>query len=378
VTRSGFRNLNTTVGTITSEVNPLVPDGQGNYHLVFDTSTRVLRASAFELKQYWKVADKRRSDILTNCVYTSQDSALAAAESCSCLKPFFDYLIARHLLFIPKVFHVTVGTLVNAARSAGYSISTDACPILSNNSGLPFYSLTKDPNGPLYEAMVGAEVIDIRNLSGLPMNLYQMTSSSCNAQGQPVYKNPGIVVPGPDTVTVKVYPTSSVNLLSSNGSSCPPYADSLVQVDSVTDHLMVENSLPVNGYDRNAVSILRFDSLGQVPYWATILSAKLILQADMRGHIPGLYDSANSVNPVDSLGASLAEPPGWFPYQPLDTMLYEAYYTPWFGGAQNITPFHSDTIDVASYLGGYINGLYGSDAFILTQGTEKMHARHYD
>lgn len=378
VTRSGHRNLNVSVGSVNSLSNPLVADAQGGYHLVFDTSTRVFSAGASELQQYWRVADKRRSDILTNCVYTQQDSALAAAEGCSCLKPFFDYLIANHLLFLPKIFHVTVGALVNQAINAGYPINTNACPILMNNAALPFYSLTPGPNSPIYEAKIGSEVIDIRNQSGLPMNIYQMTSSSCDAQGRPVYKNPGIVVPGPDTVTVRIYPNSSVNLLSAIGTSCPNYVDSLLQVDSVTDHLMVENSLPVNGFDRNAVSVLRFDSLGVVPYWANILSAKMILQADLRGHIPGLYDSANSITPVDSLGASLVAPAGWFPYQPLDTMLYEAYYTQWFGGAKNITPFHNDTIDVATYLTGYLNGQYGSDAFVLTQGSGRMHSHHYD
>ncbi len=376
IVRSGRRNIDGQVGAIASLANPLVRSGQGQYQLVFDSTTKVINAAAEELNQEWRVEDKRRSDIFSNCVYTQQDSARALAEGCSCLKPLFDYLIASHRLQAPKIFPVTVGALVTAAQNAGYPISLASCPILSDNAALPFYNLTP-VNSPVYQVRIGSVVVDLRNQSGLTMNPYLLTSSSCNAQGQPVFKNPGLVVPKPDTVTVRFYP-SSVNLLSTIGSTCPDYADSLLQVDSTSDHLMVENSLSVDGWDRSAVSVLNFQQLQQIPYWANILSAKMVLQADHRGHIPGLYDSANSILPVDSLGVSLVAPAGWFPYQPIDTMLYEAYYTPWFGGARNRTPFNNDTIDVASYVAGYVSGEYGSSAFVLAEGSGRMHSHHYD
>src|SRR5262249_35870178 len=92
VIRSGHRNLGSSIGSVTSLANPIVADSSGVFHLVFDSTRNVVEASANELQQFWRVSDKRRSDNLTSCIYTTQDSALAAAEYCTCLKPFFDYL----------------------------------------------------------------------------------------------------------------------------------------------------------------------------------------------------------------------------------------------------------------------------------------------
>jgi len=375
VTRSGHRNLGSTVGSVASLGNPLVLDGQNKYHLVFDTTTQVVSAGANELQQLWKVADKRRSDIQTSCIYTPQDSALAAAEGCSCLKPFFNYLISSHNLFLPKTRHRTVGSLVSEANANGANIILDNCDILKNNADLPFYSLSADPNGAMYMAAIGNDIVDLRSVSGLPMPIYNMVSSSCDALGRVIYKNPGAVVPPSDTVTINITPGFSVNLLSSIGSSCPSNADSLLQVDSVSDRLLVENSLSIDGNERNAVSILRFDRLDRkIPANADILSATLILQADQRGHYPPQWPNANSVNLSDSVGLSLSAPAGWFPYQPLDTMLYQAYYTPWFGGMKNSTPFQNDSVDVSGYIIGSLAGTYPSGTFVLTQGSGELHA----
>ncbi len=374
VIRSGHRNMGSAVGSVASLGNPLVRDGQNKYHLVFDTTTQVISAGASELQQLWKVADKRRSDIQTSCIYTPADSALAAAEGCSCLRPFFNYLISSHNLFVPKTLHRTVRSLVNAANANGAGINLDNCDILKNNADLPFYSLSVDPNGAMYMAVIGNDIVDLRSISGLPMPLYDMVSSTCDGLGRVIYKNPGAVVPPPDTVTVDLSPDFSANLISSIGSTCPAYLDSLLQVDSVSDHLLIENSLPVDGYDRNAVSILRFNRLGRsLPVNAQILSANLLLHADQRGHLPGFYNNANSVNPSDSVGVSLSAPPGWFPYQPLDTMLYQAYYTNWFGGIKNAAPFQDMTLDVSAYLAGAISGLFPSNTFVLTQGSGGLH-----
>jgi hypothetical protein len=226
----------------------------------------------------------------------------------------------------------------------------------------------------MYMAVLGNDIVDLRSISGLPMPIYSMVSGACDSLGRVIYKNPGATVPAPDTVTVNIVPSFSVNLLSSIGSTCPAYLDSLVQVDSVSDHLLVENSLSVDGYDRNAVSILRFGRFDRViPANAHILSANLVLQADLRGHLPGFYNNANSLNPSDSVGVSLSAPPGWFPYQPLDTMLYQAYYTNWFGGVKNSTSFQNLSLDVSSYLNGYLSGDYPSSTFVLTQGAGALH-----
>ncbi len=124
VMRSGYRNQNSTIGSITSLANPLVTDGQGLFHLVFDTTRKVVAAAVSELQQIWRVSDKRRSNILTSCVFTTQDSATAVAENCSCLKPFFDYLIAHNQLYQFSLFRrQTVGSI---AAAAGINLS--ACP----------------------------------------------------------------------------------------------------------------------------------------------------------------------------------------------------------------------------------------------------------
>ena len=375
VTRSGHRNLNGSIGSVSSSGNPLVKDGSGVYQLVLDSTRGVLNAGVSEMQEIWKVADKKTSDISTSCVYTAADSAEFAAEACSCLKPFFSYLITSHQLFIPKTRSIPVGTLVSMANAAGYSINLSSCPLLQDNSSKPFYARTASATSPLYMAQIGDVIVRLRSVSGLPLPLYSLTSSSCNADGRAHFKNPSIVLPAPTTITTRIYPSFSANLVSMIGTSCPNTTDSLLQVDSVSDHLMVENSLIVNGYQRNASSVLQFDRLDyQLPFWVdNVQSARLILQADLRGHIPGTYDSANSMHSQDSTGISLSAPAGWFPYLPLDTVLNQAYYSPWFAANANTTPFRNDTVTLTDYVNGYLEGSYASSSFILSQGSGTLH-----
>jgi hypothetical protein len=367
VIRSGHRNSNGDIGSITSLNNPIVADAGGQYHLRIDTSTRVITAAANEMQQYWKVTDEKRSDNLSSCIYTSEDSAKAAAEGCSCLKPFFNYLLQSRFALTSRLSQRMVKSLVDSANAHGAGINLNACPIFSDNANQVFYS-TINSNKTVYTANIGRDIFNITSQGG-PMILNKMVGGVCDAAGNVIYKNPDNVLPPPDTITAKIYPVSSVNLFSSVGSTCPAYVDNLLQIDSTSDHIMVENSLSINNIDRSAVSILRFDQPIGLPVGATPLSAKLVLQADQRGHIPGTYNNANSVNPSDSIGYSLASPTGWFPGQPLDTMLYQAYYSPWYSGVKNTTPFQNDTVDVLSYL----NGNYNSGSFILTQGWAGLH-----
>jgi hypothetical protein len=373
VTRSGHRNDGSPVGAITSLANPLVANVQGVYQLVFDTTRKVINASASELQQFWRVSDIRRSNILTSCIFTPQDSALAASENCSCLQPFFDSLISRHLLY-PFGFPQTV-----AAVAAEAGVSTTGCSILSNNATGLFRIYTPDPTSNIYMVMIGNDILDIRNLSGMPLNLYSLTSSTCSGQGPVIFKNPNLVVPGPDTVTVNIYPTAAANVISALGTSCPSYVDTLSWADVTSDHLIVENSLSINGTERNAVSILNFGRFEyQLPQNPNILSASLILTADQRGHYPPQWLNANSENPSDTTGISLVSPAGYFANQPLDTILYQAYYTPYFKGQANDTPFQSVNLDLTDYVTGYLRGVYVSSNFALTQGSGGMHSSHYD
>ncbi len=367
VIRSGRRNLGASVGSVVSLGDPMRSDSSHVYHIVFDSLTRVINSTAKELTQYWEVADKRRSNVTTSCIGTSADSTNASNGACGCLKPLLDYLIASKQLFIPKAAERTVGSLVNAAITAGYLIDTSSCPILTANSGENFYSLSADSISPIYVAQLGHEIIDLRSISGLPMNVYQLVNSSCVGTGKVIFKNPGMTVPAADTVTQIFYPQFTANLLSTR--DCPIYLDSLLTVDSTSDKLLVENNLNVSGGSRNAVSILRFDQLGVIPGGSTLLSASMMLRADIRGHIPGILDSANSTNPEDSTGYGLTSPAGWFPYLSLDTTINQSYYGNWFQAVKNGTPFQNDTLNVLSYLNGFLSGTYASSTFVLTQGS---------
>ncbi|HEX8331734.1 MAG TPA: hypothetical protein VF622_03885, partial [Segetibacter sp.] len=53
VTRSGRKNMNSQVGTVTTLKNPLVKSGS-NYQLNLNNDSKVLNASAVEYKQFWK------------------------------------------------------------------------------------------------------------------------------------------------------------------------------------------------------------------------------------------------------------------------------------------------------------------------------------
>lgn len=59
ILRSGRRNINTTVGNITSLANPLIQSG-ANYILDINANSKVINASANEYKHSWKVDDTRK------------------------------------------------------------------------------------------------------------------------------------------------------------------------------------------------------------------------------------------------------------------------------------------------------------------------------
>ncbi|THU34985.1 hypothetical protein FAM09_23655 [Niastella caeni] len=370
VVRSGHRNLNGAAGSITSLRNPMVADAQKQYHLVFDTATRVVSAAAAEMQQYWKVADRRKSDVLKDCINTPLDSARFKAEACSCLKPFFQYLIASNNLFIKKWRFKSVRSLVNEANAAGYTINLSNCPVLQANANERFYALTDNATFNIYKAKIGDVTINLNSRTGLPVSFYSLTGSACTPEGV-VYKDPSAVAPSPATVTIRIVPDFSASLISNNG-QCPSFRDSLTTVDSTSDRLIIENNLNVGGYDRNAISILRFKGVQQIPLGATITSAKLVLQADQRGHHLPMWPHANSVHPVDSVSVAMLTP-GWFPFVPLDTLRNAGLASDWHQEVSKATPFQNDTIDVTDYLNGYREGTYASNTFILTQGSQDLH-----
>jgi hypothetical protein len=377
VTRSGHRNINGSLGAVESLVNPLVYNS-GTYQLQLDSNKEVVNASANLLQQIWQVEDKHRSNVTTTCVATNQDSAAAQQESCSCLQPLISYLISHRALFIPKAFHTTVASLIAAANGAGAHIDTSTCPILESNYYNSFYALTFDTLASKYEIAIGNDVVDLLSASGYALPLYSLTSNFCDSSGTAWFKNPGLTMGAPDTVTVTLTPSFSVNLFTSMG-DCPFYQDTLLGVDDTSRDLLTENNLSLLGAQRNALSVLQFNQLlSVIPTYANILSAKMILQADSSGHYPPFLDSANSVNPTDSLALAVSPPQGWFPYYPYDTLLYQAFNSPWYTTIANLSPFQNDTVNITPYISGYVGqgglGTYNSDNFILTQGSGNLHA----
>ena len=373
VVRSGHRNLGGSVGSVTSLANPLVQDGTGVYHLQLDANSKVVTAAAARMQQVWQVEDKHRSNVLTACVNTNQDSAAFAHQACACLQPFIDYLISSKRLVQPKANHTTVGMLIRAADSAGFLIDTSSCPLLAANYYNYYYTLTQATTAYYSDIVLGNDILTLKTASGYAIPLYSLTSSSCDSTGTVWFKNASLQMGAPDTVKIKLTPTFSANLYSSL-SGCPFYLDTLLNADTSSSDLLLENNLTVNGAQRNSLSILQFNQLlRSIPYGATIQSAKLILQADTAGHLPPMYDSANSLNPVDSVGYGLTGPAGWFPNFPYDTLLYQAYRSPWFASVANRTPFQNDTVDLSGYLNDYITGggldTINSNTFVLTQGS---------
>ncbi|OQP58025.1 PA14 domain-containing protein [Niastella populi] len=361
VTRSGRRNMNGAVGSVMSLRSPLVRGGDGKYRLVFDTATRVVNAGASEMAQYWKVADRRKMDLVKDCFPTSADSARFANEACSCLQPFFAHLISTNQLFVKRR---TISQLLN-----GTSINVDNCPILKDNLNRVFKPVTDDPNGPEYKCLIGDVLITLERRNPYTNTSFnEMTASACTSEGV-VFKKPNVVIPEPDTITVRIAPDFSASLLSNQ--NCPTFRDSLTTIDSTSDRLLVETNLNIGGLERNAISIMRFNNVRQIPETAEILAARLILQADQRGHHSS-WPNANSVNPVDSLSVSLSAS-GWFPTVSLESFHDQLTTSPWHREVRRMVPFQNDTIDVKEYLEGYRDYLYSSTSFILAQGSKDFH-----
>jgi hypothetical protein len=68
IIRSGRRNILGSVGSVTTLEDPLQKDSTGNYHLVLNTASKVIAASAGEFKQFWKVDDVLRKQPTVSCI----------------------------------------------------------------------------------------------------------------------------------------------------------------------------------------------------------------------------------------------------------------------------------------------------------------------
>lgn len=371
VIRSGHRNISGSIGSVTSLRNPLRTGTDGNYHLVFDTSTHVVAADASEMAQYWKVDDKRKNDLTKSCITTNADAEKFAEEACSCMLPFFDHLIKTNQLFVHNFGdYKTVGALADEIHAANPGFDINNCSLLKKNKDELFKPVSADPSKTVYECYIGNMMVELRRRMPASTSYYDYTVGTCTPGGV-IFRRANVEIPSPDTVTIRIAPGFSASLLSTQ--TCPTFRDSLTVIDAGSDRLITENNLNLGGYERNALTVMDFNKLnGQIPVGAEVLSARLLLQADQRGHTPDLWPNANSVNPVDNLNVSLIDP-GWGPKVPLNTFHEEIYNSPWHRDVPRTIPFQNDTIDVKEYVDGYRIGTYASTSFMFAQGTSGFH-----
>ncbi|HYC29528.1 MAG TPA: hypothetical protein VEB42_11935, partial [Chitinophagaceae bacterium] len=161
IIRSGRRNIDGALGTVTTLANPLVKDPVTHqYGLVLNTASKVVNASAGEYSQFWKVDEIQKKKTSINCAYFQpQDCAGDTSCTCKCLKKLFDYLISSNRLFITKAQNITVSSLVADANTAGYALNVSDCQLLQQNSNRLFYALTFDTVGTQYSANIGNCVV---------------------------------------------------------------------------------------------------------------------------------------------------------------------------------------------------------------------------
>lgn len=68
ILRSGRRNIQGSVGSVTTLVNPLIKNTlTGNYQLVLDSNSKVLNTSASEYTELWKIPEVETQKIITTC-----------------------------------------------------------------------------------------------------------------------------------------------------------------------------------------------------------------------------------------------------------------------------------------------------------------------
>ncbi|HEY1202670.1 MAG TPA: hypothetical protein VGE79_16890, partial [Niastella sp.] len=371
VIRSGHRNINSGVGSVVSLRNPLRMGTDLNYHLVFDTATHVVTANASEMAQLWKVSDRRKSALTQSCIATREDSALFAQESCNCMLPFFDYLIKNDKLFVHDFSgYKTIGALANEIHAANPGFDINNCSLLKKYKDQLFKPVSADPRKTVYECYIGNMMVELYRRMPANTSYYDYTVGTCTANGV-VFRRGNVEIPSPDTVTVRIAPDFSASLLSTQ--TCPTFRDSLTVIETGSDRLITENNLNVGGRERNALAIMDFNTINsRIPGGAEVLSARMLLHADQRGHQQPAWPNANSVNPVDNLSVSLIDP-GWGPSVPLNGFHEEIYNSPWHREISRTVPFQNDTIDVKEYVDGYRGNRYASTAFMLAQGTTGFH-----
>lgn len=214
VIRSGRKNIGGAVGTLSLLENPLVKSGN-MYVLKLDSTSRVLNAAAAEYKQLWKVADQKKQKTVVNCVGDGV---------CDCLKPLFDYLISSHRLLIRESDGITVRSLVNDARSAGFFIDTVNCSIIRKNLNGLYYEDTVgilfatsgitrkgEKNEAIYRAKIGYCTVSFIVYKSFEAYIYDLKPGFC-FDNKLYFSNTGTNVSSCKSYTVHYVPNDTLQL----------------------------------------------------------------------------------------------------------------------------------------------------------------------
>jgi len=90
ITRSGRRNMQGSVGGVTTLKNPLVKNIAGNYQLVLDSNSKVVNTSAAEYNQLWKIPEVKTQKIITTCVDSIIESLSSTQTLTECNSYFWN------------------------------------------------------------------------------------------------------------------------------------------------------------------------------------------------------------------------------------------------------------------------------------------------
>jgi len=299
IIRSGRRNINASIGSLTFLENPLQKDVvTGMYGLVLDSTRQMINATAAEFSQFWKVDDIKKKRTSIACAYFEpQDCANDISCTCNCLKKLFDYLIASRRLFIKHSQAVTVSALVTDANNAGYNISVTDCELLQNNANGLFYALTFDQVSQTYRAKIGK--CTVKWTAPNAVDFYNLVSQPCDSLprvqyyvrtgggGDETYTVANSVPSGPNATFSKTfYVTKSLTY----------FDDGLISgID--TGNTIKTGRAGTNKYSYFMYrSLFKFDSVtaAAIPANATINSALLYLYAAPEGFRPPSMTNAHT------------------------------------------------------------------------------------
>jgi hypothetical protein len=98
--------------------------------------------------------------------------------------------------------------LVSEANSAGYTININDCALLKDNLNKLFKPITQSPDIKEYTCMIGDAQVILWRPPTATGSIYELAPGICTPDGV-IYRKTGVVIPKPDTVTVRITPDCS-------------------------------------------------------------------------------------------------------------------------------------------------------------------------